>query len=410
MNSVVPVSVESVGLKVESAHLLVRNPELRRILLLIEVAVDLEPGLGSRAGDEIHDGGMSEQRLTLPALADEREQSVLDLVPFAGSRRKMTDGDAQSRSVGQLLKLPLPKAYPGTVTTSRIRRNEKRWSVCVSLSPELFPPASDRRDGELGGVMVNADTHPADIPCHVVHPVGDCLAQLGDEKIVHTDSLRLPLGTPRSPCILEVSDKFLLLRVDGDGRAFPAELSLDLAVDVLELRVTVRVSSPFPCFVIRLQTVAEFSQQGSYDGMANSMALSSQLLGKLSGTLERPPQGRSRVASGRRLNEVLQVSRQRPIQRRQSLSATSGSTDSRRIQCHRSPEFTNALRQGLPRDAHRPRNSGYASTAKALCFSREHQASGAFVKGGKEILELLANPPLVHRYSLYFVRMYWEGY
>ncbi len=46
---------------------------------------------------------MGDERLATPVLGDEREQAVLDLVPLAGPRRQMTDGDRESDFVDEAL-------------------------------------------------------------------------------------------------------------------------------------------------------------------------------------------------------------------------------------------------------------------------------------------------------------------
>ena len=63
--------------------------------------------------------------------------SRADLVPFAGSRRKMTDGDDQSCLPGQLLKLPLPESETRTV----LEKGERRSDVAdVSVLSGFFDP------------------------------------------------------------------------------------------------------------------------------------------------------------------------------------------------------------------------------------------------------------------------------
>ena len=56
-------------------------------------AGDLQPGLGRRRRDQVDDHLVAHQRLAAPVLADEREEPVLDLVPFARARREVADRD-----------------------------------------------------------------------------------------------------------------------------------------------------------------------------------------------------------------------------------------------------------------------------------------------------------------------------
>src|SRR3954470_13505093 len=61
--------------------------------LLVEVMVqptlDGEPGLRGRAGDQLDDDLMCQQRLAAPVLGDEREEPVLDAVPLCALPRRI---------------------------------------------------------------------------------------------------------------------------------------------------------------------------------------------------------------------------------------------------------------------------------------------------------------------------------
>jgi hypothetical protein len=48
------------------------------------------------------------RRQRLSVLADEREQAVFNLVPFAGARWKVADGNREAGLVGQPLQLQFP--------------------------------------------------------------------------------------------------------------------------------------------------------------------------------------------------------------------------------------------------------------------------------------------------------------
>ena len=74
----------------------------------IELAADLETGFGRCRADQLNDDLMADQRLSAPVAGDEGKQAMLDLVPFAGAGRQVTDGDRDIEFVGQLLQLQLP--------------------------------------------------------------------------------------------------------------------------------------------------------------------------------------------------------------------------------------------------------------------------------------------------------------
>jgi len=58
---------------------------------------------GRCVSNEVNNHFVGGQWTTAPVLADEAEQTMFDLVPFAGPRGKMTDLQAQAQVVGQLL-------------------------------------------------------------------------------------------------------------------------------------------------------------------------------------------------------------------------------------------------------------------------------------------------------------------
>ncbi len=88
---------------VETGDLLVGDLDALLVGVLVQPAPDGEPGLRGGAGDQLDDDLMRQQRLAAPVLGgagrkipsgeagckasggDEREQAILDAVPFAGS-------------------------------------------------------------------------------------------------------------------------------------------------------------------------------------------------------------------------------------------------------------------------------------------------------------------------------------
>ena len=89
--------------KLEFGHLLVGNLEALQIDIGVDLAFHGQAGRRCGCGDEVDDDLMADEWLATPVLADEREETVFYLVPLAGARREVTDGDFQSGFVGQLL-------------------------------------------------------------------------------------------------------------------------------------------------------------------------------------------------------------------------------------------------------------------------------------------------------------------
>src|SRR4030042_2091182 len=114
-NGIVPIAVKSVGDQSDTPHLLIADGDLLGIMLRVEHATNLQAGRRARVRDQVDDRGMGQQRPTPPALADEREQAMLDLIPLAGPRRQMTDMDGQARLAGEIVQPPLPTTHTGPV-------------------------------------------------------------------------------------------------------------------------------------------------------------------------------------------------------------------------------------------------------------------------------------------------------
>src|SRR6266496_3491904 len=89
-DNVVPVSVEAVGFQVDTLHLLIRDPPPSGIFSAVQTTDDLKALRGCRPRDQVDDRLVVAQRLAPPIRGDEREESMLDLVPLTGARREMT--------------------------------------------------------------------------------------------------------------------------------------------------------------------------------------------------------------------------------------------------------------------------------------------------------------------------------
>ncbi len=108
----------------------------------------------------------------------------------------------------------------------------------------MLPPRFDRFHGEYGRVVIDADAHEAVIGGHVVDAVRDRFADRISRKVVHVDQFGLSRWLPFLAPILEVADEFLLLGVDGDNRNAAPNTVLSCGVDMLELRVAIRMLCP----------------------------------------------------------------------------------------------------------------------------------------------------------------------
>ena len=123
---------------------------------------------------------------------------------------------------------------------------------------------------------------------------------------MHQHRRRRALRLPFPPAVLEVPDQLLLLRVDRDHRLAGGQMLVRGLVDVLELRVTVRMRGAFLPFARRLQPVAQAVQQPAHSGRTHPPPLLGQRRRQLRATLARPAQRRSRVAARERIHQRLE--------------------------------------------------------------------------------------------------------
>ena len=92
-----------VPLQLELGEFVVGYFDGRLIQAFVYRGFDLQAGAGLRAGNEVHDGLVGDQRTPAPVLRDEAEQAMLDLVPFARAWREVADEQAQLQFIGEHL-------------------------------------------------------------------------------------------------------------------------------------------------------------------------------------------------------------------------------------------------------------------------------------------------------------------
>src|SRR5258708_5882434 len=125
----------------------------------------------------------------------------------------MADGDREARLISQLLEFPFPQAHARAIASSPIRTDQQSLRLGILRSPDLVPPASDAFHSKSGGIVIYPDIDPACILPQIVDPVGSCSPQPCDGEVIDTYLLRLTLGTPFAPWILEIAHQFLLLGI-----------------------------------------------------------------------------------------------------------------------------------------------------------------------------------------------------
>jgi hypothetical protein len=139
--------------------------------------------------DGFDDGAVVGEWSSAPVARDKREETVLDLVPFAGARREMEDNDGQSQLVRQFLEFNLPEAHAGSVASATVGGDRQSMGVGVAMAPHGGPPGAYRVDREGGGVVVDADTDPPFVGGDVIDAIGRGAAELRVDEVADADRL-----------------------------------------------------------------------------------------------------------------------------------------------------------------------------------------------------------------------------
>src|SRR5271157_1470897 len=301
------------ALDVDRGHLGIRYDNAAGILAVVKLAAHGEAGFGGGGRDQLDDHAITDEWLGAPVLADEGEQAVLDLVPLAGAGRQVADHDVEAELIGQLLQFAFPQPYPRAVAAAAIGGDQQSAGVRVTRPTDGLPPLADTVHREGGRVVVNAYTHPSRIRGQVIDPVRHRAAELLDQEVMDPDFFWVALGAIFAPVVAEIADQFLFLGVDGDHRLLFGQRGGHLRVDVAELRIPVGVAVALRGLAVALQTVTRLIEQMADEGAADRMTLRLQRLCQAAHAFAGPPQRRFRIPAGRRLDQRLEIGKQRRV-------------------------------------------------------------------------------------------------
>ena len=174
MDRVVPVAVKAMPLEAYRRQLRIGDGDATRVLAAVEFRPNAESGPTVRRANEAHDRGQVDEWGAAPIHRDVREQPMLDLVPLARTRRKVTDRDHQARPIGQTLQFPLPQPEARPVAPACIRRDQQRLGLSIRRATHAatnagstVPRSSRCRDRSRHSPSLRCD---ADRRCHTEWP------------------------------------------------------------------------------------------------------------------------------------------------------------------------------------------------------------------------------------------------
>ncbi len=244
-----------------------------------------------------------------------------------------------------------------------------------------MPPVSNRRHRERRCVVVPAHAHPGFVARHVVDAVRNRLALGVGREIMHQHRRRRALRLPFAPAVLEVPDQLFLLRVDRDHRLASGQMRVRGLVDVLELRVAVRMRGAFLPLARRLQPVAQAVQQPAHSGRTHPPPLLVQRRRQLCATLARPAQRRGRVSARQRIHQGFERGLNAGLILLDARPSASRASDAvrRRLVAGNLPA---SLANRLPSQTGGRRNHRVAAVADSARLGRRPPAATALVQHG----------------------------
>ena len=155
--------------------------------------------------------------------------------------------------------------------------------------------------------MVGPDRYPAGVVQNVVDAIRDRLAEVLVWEVVDIDPFGLPGGLVLPATVLEVSDQFLLLGVNGDHRLAISRMLGDLPRQVAELGIAVLMLTTLSHLRIRLQTETQVTQHLGDRTVRHPMTRLGQRRSQVPRRLRRPHQQRHRIPPGLRIHQRLQL-------------------------------------------------------------------------------------------------------
>src|SRR5581483_6591792 len=156
-----------------------------------------------------------------PVAGDMAKHPMLNGIPFTRARRKMANGDRQTRLTGELLQTDLPAAGSHAVAAAAIRGHQQGVGAGIGGGSHVPPPTQNGGGGEIGCVVVDAHVDPPLVLRDIKDTEGNDAAQSLFAKIVGANAAWFSGWLPFSARTLEIPEVFSLLGVNGNHRLAP---------------------------------------------------------------------------------------------------------------------------------------------------------------------------------------------
>src|SRR3989454_11304365 len=131
--------MECVRGQADGLHLLLGDFNTGLILVGVDGRFDFQSRLGGGAANELYDRSATDQRASAPVLGNMAEHPMLDLVPFAGTRRKVTHRNVQTQIRGKVLQFHFPEARPVAVSAASVGGDEESLRLGTAFLADFTP-------------------------------------------------------------------------------------------------------------------------------------------------------------------------------------------------------------------------------------------------------------------------------
>src|SRR3989338_743251 len=255
---------------------------------------------------------------------------MLDLVPLAGPRRVMADADFHAALVSPLLNKVFPGTIPAAIAPHSICTQEQLSGTLIMMPSQNRPPLTKTFNCKLSRVMSHANVHKSFITMNIISSVRSGFPFGQTRIIVHVHLFCLSLGKPVTPIILEVTDIFLLLGVNGENRRSTRQKLLHQGVNAFKLPVAIGWSRSLFGLDIGLKGVVHVHESSMDGSLTDFATLTTQFVRNGICGFTCPAKSTHRISRRCLLHHPFQQCLQLWICHVFSFSTTAGISDSKR--------------------------------------------------------------------------------
>ena len=170
---------------------------------------------------------------------------MLDLIPLARPRWKMTNRDGYSNFISQLLQKELPTPVSASVAPTSISANEQIFASCIVIFSNQVPPLSYALYSKFCSIMAFSDVNDSVVSFEIINPIRNRGANRFGWKIIHVNHFWLSFLPPSPARIFIVADELLFLCIYRNYRITCINELGGLTINIAKLSISLRTCFAF---------------------------------------------------------------------------------------------------------------------------------------------------------------------